>query len=144
LDDDLPPPPRAGYLPTRRRASSESGDVDSDIGFTALGLFLVSCVLVFLGMFIYFGLAEPSVEHRSRVFTWCTGIMMLAAFGLWFWGVVWLLGLAFRQDLSEGLICLLIPFYAIYFAARRWVERRGAFVLTLTPVAWILVSIAVS
>jgi hypothetical protein len=144
FEDDLPPPPRAGYLPTRWRRSSEGDAVDTDVGFTALGLFLASWVLLLFGMFIYLVAAEPSVDDYKRVAAWCTGIMMFVALCLWLWGVVWLLGLAFRLNLSEGLLCLLVPFYAIFFAARRWEQRRGAFVLTLTPVAWYLLSLLIT
>jgi hypothetical protein len=133
FDDDLPPPPRAGFLPTLSRRSSSDGDIDTDVGFAAIGLYVVLCVLVWIGEFVYVSMAEPSVDVRGTVHTWCTGSILIGAFCLWLWGNIWLLGLAFRKDLSEGLLCLLIPFYVIYFAARRWEQRRGAFVLSLTP-----------
>jgi hypothetical protein len=143
IDDDLPPPPRARYHSTRRQRSSTAPDGDSDVGFSAMGVFLVLSALITIGMQVYFGLGEPSAEIRDIVLTWCLGIMLAGAFALCFWGVGWLLGMAFREELSEGLLCLLIPFYAIFFAARRWGERRGAFVLTLAPVAWLALSAAI-
>jgi hypothetical protein len=107
-------------------------------------LFVVLSALITIGMDIYVAVGEPGAEIRDQVFTWGLGIMLFGAFGLCFWGVAWLLGRAFRQDLSEGLLCLLIPLYAVYFAARRWEERRGAFVLTLAPLAWLAVSGAIA
>jgi HEAT repeats len=138
FNDDLPPPARAGYGPVRRERYSGRGDDDSDVGLTVTGLFLLAAFLVLAGIFIYQGAMDPMVTVRSPIWTLSTGLVTLVAFGIGLWGGIWLLVMAFRTEVTEGLFCLFVPFYAILFAARRWQERRGAFVLGLAPAAWFL------
>jgi HEAT repeats len=143
FDGDLPPPPRMRYRPVRRRAESDGSEGDVELGGTVLGWFLLLSAVATLAMYIYFALGEPGAELRVRIFLWCSGITGLAALCLWLWGVIWLLCLAFREDLGQGLLCAFVPFYAILFVLRRWEERKEALVLILAPIATVFVNLLV-
>jgi HEAT repeats len=52
-----------------------------------------------------------------------------------FSGSIWILVLAFSESLSQGLLCLLVPCYVLFYIFSRWEDTRGAFVLELLPVA---------
>ena len=143
FDDDLPPPPRSPFpAASRRRRSSSGGDEDSEIGLTAFGWVVLLSAIATIAMYLYIGLAEPGPTYAGRVYALITGITFLAAFGLCLWGNIWLICLAFREDVFTGLMALFLPFYAVYFMLKRWHERRGIFVLIASPVLVVGINLA--
>ena len=98
--------------------------------------------LATIAMYLYLGLAEPDPTYAGRVYALITGITFLAAIGLSAWGNIWLICLAFREDVFTGLMALFLPFYAFYFMLKRWHERRGIFVLIASPVLVVGINLA--
>ena len=56
-------------------------------------------------------------------------------------GWIWFLVTAFRESTSQGLLCL-IPFYAIYYAIKRWSDAKKPFLLYLVGVVVLIVGLA--
>jgi hypothetical protein len=101
-------------------------------------------IVVTLGMAAYIAFVEPDRAQRSRIYMNCTGILGLAAFALYAWGGIWQICIAFREELVKGILYLFLPFYCLYYLITRWHETRGAFVLSLAPVTWIVVNLGVT
>jgi hypothetical protein len=51
-----------------------------------------------------------------------------------------MIGLAFREGLATGLLCLFAPGYSVFFLLSRWDERRGIFCLMVGP--WLTMAIS--
>ena len=47
-------------------------------------------------------------------------LLILAGFGLASAGGLWFLVVAFQEDTTEGLLCLFVPFYTLYYTATRF------------------------
>jgi hypothetical protein len=56
-------------------------------------------------------------------------------------GWIWFLVTAFRESTSQGLLCL-IPFYAIYYAIKRWSDAKKPFLTYLVGVVVLIVGLA--
>ncbi len=54
---------------------------------------------------------------------------------MFFCGWIWILIIAFTESLAQGLLCLLVPCYSLFFVFTRWDETKRAFVLKLMPIA---------
>ncbi len=113
------------------------------MGAGALLWFVVLDALLMVVMHTYEALGDPSAALRSQVRTYTLSVAFIGAASLCLWGTIWLLCIAFREDFSQGLMCLLIPFYSLFYAMQRWQERRGPLGLSLAPVAWILLSLGI-
>jgi HEAT repeats len=103
---------------------------------------LLDCVATLI-MYAYLTMGEPSDPHRLFVFNISQGIVVVVAFSLALWGVIWLLCMAFAESAIQGVLCLFVPFYTLFFSVSRWSERRGAFGLTLAPVTAVLISLII-
>ncbi len=113
------------------------------MGVTALLWFVFLDVLVTVIMNAYFAFGSPSPGLKNRILLYTQVSACLAAGSLALWGTIWLLCIAFGEDISKGIMCLCVPFYALCYAINRWDERRGPFGLTLAPLAWILVTLGI-
>jgi hypothetical protein len=60
---------------------------------------------------------------------------------LGFTGSIWLLIIAFREKLEQGLLCLLVPCYQLYYVCSRWQETRGPFILQMLPGLNVIVAV---
>lgn len=136
-DEGLPPPPRAGYRSFKR--SSRDREQDTEVGVTAFMWYVLLTSVTLLGYYIYIGVFEPEVETARRVYLCCRIVLMPAGLALAAWGTIWLLVVAFRQELLHGLLCLFLPFYSLFFIAARWQERRGLLGLTGAPALMLVV-----
>ena len=94
-------------------------------------------------MYAYFAIIEPPQTLQSQIFNICQGLAFLGACSFALWGVIWLLCIAFTEDIIQGILCIIVPFYALFFSLSRWNERRGAFGLTLAPLVMILVTLII-
>ena len=56
-------------------------------------------------------------------------------------GWIWFAVTAFRESTSQGLLCLFIPFYAIYYAIKRWSDAKKPFVMYLVGVVVLIVGL---
>jgi hypothetical protein len=57
-------------------------------------------------------------------------------------GWIWFVVTAFRESTSQGLLCLFIPFYAIYYAIKRWSDAKKPFLIYLVGVVVLIVGLA--
>ncbi len=46
-------------------------------------------------------------------------------------GGIWILITAFRESTSQGLLCMFVPFYVVYYAIKRWSDAKKPLVLGL-------------
>ena len=46
-------------------------------------------------------------------------------------GEIWILLTAFRESTTQGLLCMFVPFYVIYYAITRWSETKKPFIIGL-------------
>jgi hypothetical protein len=142
-DEELPPPPRAFYQPSRGRSKSRDADAASDLGTTALCWFVLFDAVATLLLYAYLATGESGDSQRIRIFNICQGLIFGGALVLALWGVIWLLCMAFVESVLQGVLCLFVPFYQLFFCLSRWNERRGAFGLTMAPLAAILVTLVI-
>jgi hypothetical protein len=70
-----------------------------------------------LGLLVAAGLSYFHLGSAAR------GVVLAASLLAALAGGIWLLVVAFRASLGQGLLCL-IPLYGIYFAIRYWPARR--------------------
>jgi hypothetical protein len=131
------------YQPSRRSSSSRDAATASELGVTALGWFVLLDAVATLIMYGYFAIGEPSSAQRGQIFIYRQGIAALGAFSLALWGVIWLLCIAFAEDVIQGILCVFVPFYSLFFSLSRWNERRGAFGLMLAPLAMVLMTLII-
>ena len=59
-------------------------------------------------------------------------------------GWIWIVITAFRESTSQGLLCLFIPPYAIYYAIKRWSDSKKPLVIALVGVVILIVGIVTS
>lgn len=141
-DEELPLRPRAFDQPSRRSKSRDASTA-SDLGTTALSWFVLFDAVATLLLYAYLATGESGDLQRIRIFTICQGLILGGAFVLALWGVIWLLCMAFVESLFQGVLCLFVPLYSLFFCLSRWDERKGAFGLTMAPFAAILVTLII-
>ena len=122
-EEELPPPKRIGPTPGASRTESSAsrwssgrrGFWDGIPGPMYMALFgTVACAAVL-------ALLVPS-----------TGIFLMVAAGalfliLWLYGFLGMLVLPFQESAACGLMCMFVPFYALYYLITRWDTMRGPF-----------------
>lgn len=59
------------------------------------------------------------------------GFVGVAAFGI---GFVWVLITAFRESTSQGVLCMFVPFYEVYYGITRWSSVKKPFVISLAGI----------
>ena len=55
--------------------------------------------------------------------------------GLSLWGYIWIVSLAFQENSMQGVLCLFVPFYFLYWAFTHWEESNGPFALGISGMA---------
>jgi hypothetical protein len=53
-------------------------------------------------------------------------------------GGIWILITAFHESTSQGLLCMFVPFYVVYYAIKRWSDAKKPFVLCLVGFVLVL------
>jgi hypothetical protein len=56
-------------------------------------------------------------------------------------GWIWFAVIAFRESTSQGLLCLFVPFYAIYYTIKRWSHVKKIFFVYLVGVVVLIVGL---
>ena len=90
--------------------------------WSAIGLLAICIPLVILSF------CGPNGANVGYWGLW----LVLCAFGLW--GGFWLLGIAFEEDMVQGLLCLFIPFYQLYYVITRFGECYRALAVQLAGI----------
>jgi predicted Zn finger-like uncharacterized protein len=136
-EQDLPPPPRASYPEPTRRSKSSYGHRggSTDVGLTLAGCYLGLALLVVVGFFLWMAAASPPKERIGQIFAIMVLLLHGTALLLSFSGSIWILVIAFTESVAQGLLCLLVPCYVLFFVSSRWEETRGAFTMEVLPVA---------
>ena len=68
-------------------------------------------------------------------------VVTILIFGGWLAsavGGIMILVAAFRETSGQGLLNLLVPFYAIYFAATRWDECKTGALISIAGIAAVI------
>ena len=74
----------------------------------------------------------------GRVFRASLLILMVLGILMANWASIWLLVIAFRDKIEQGLFCLFVPLYAFYYIFSRWRETRGIFAMSVAPFLMLL------
>jgi HEAT repeats len=136
---DLAPPPRATYAkPARTTRRTRDWGNNPDVGITIAGLYVAAMILVVIGFWTWMKAASPPAARISQIFVITCFLVHGTGLLLSFGGNVWLLVIAFKEKMEQGLLCLLVPCYAFYYIFSRWEDTKGAFVLELLPVGNII------
>jgi hypothetical protein len=82
--------------------------------------------LVLTGIALLLGIGAFAVDAEG-------GLMLLVALGLIlsFAGGIWFLVIAFQDSAMAGVLCLLVPFYSLYYLATNWDTTHRAFALQM-------------
>ena len=90
-------------------------------------------ILGFIILAIWHAAGEPGADRVGRVFG--ASLLILYVLGLLMatWASIWLLVIAFRDKVEQGLLCLLVPCYSLYYMISRWRETRGVFAMSFAP-----------
>jgi HEAT repeats len=136
---DLPPPPRAIYAkPTTTSRRPRDWGNNPDVGITVAGLYVAAAILVVIGFWTWIQAASPPADRIGQIFAITSFLLHGTALLLSLGGNIWLLVIAFKEKMEQGLLCLLVPCYAFYYIFSRWEDTKGAFVLELLPVGNII------
>ena len=130
--EELALPPRAPSPEPSRRRSSRRDPIDSEFGVTLSGFYIAFAVLLLIVLSVWHSISDPSTERFRTVFA----VAFVGLFGIgWllsFAGGIWMLVIAFREKLEQGILCLVVPCYALYYAISRWREARGTFAMQMS------------
>ena len=124
--------PRRVAYPERPGLAARRKDVDTEVGLTVAGAYSALGILAFIVLALWHAAGEPGSDKLARVFGASLLILYVLGVVMATWGSIWLLVIAFRDKLEQGLFCLLIP-YAIYYIFSRWRETRGIFAMCVAP-----------
>ena len=74
-----------------------------------------------------------------------TGMLLLVAAGasfliLWLYAALGMLVLPFQESTACGLMCMFVPFYALYYLITRWDAMRGPFLSGLAAYGIVVVA----
>lgn len=108
------PRPKAKKGKNRRKSSASTVGLD---GYTALLLAMVGIMAVFtvVGIFLPLAMLVPAI------------IGFVISFG----AGIWLLVIPFKESALQGLLCMFVPFYALYYLLTHFDEMWKPFVLQL-------------
>jgi hypothetical protein len=125
--------PRRADFPERPRRTARREVVDSEVGVTVAGAYVALGILAFITLAIWHAAGEPGEDRVGRVFG--ASLLILYVLGLLIatWASIWLLVIAFRDKVEQGLLCLLVPCYSLYYMISRWRETRGVFAMSFAP-----------
>ncbi len=136
---------RAAYPKPSRTTSGSFRHRGSnpDVGFTVAGCYLALAFLVVTVFLIWQAAAQPPKARIGQIFMITVLFLHGTALLLSFAGSIWILVIAFGESLAQGLLCLLVPCYVLFYAISRWEDTKGAFALELLPVANIVAFFAI-
>jgi hypothetical protein len=125
--------PRRAAYPNRSGRSSRRDDVDTEVGVTVAGAYVALAILGFIILAIWHAVGEPGSARVGRVFG--ASLLILYVLGLLMgsWGGIWLLVIAFRDTVMQGVLCLCVPLYPVFYMLSRWRETRGIVAMSFAP-----------
>ena len=128
--------------PKRSGRSSRRENVDTEIGITLAVAYAALGILAFIILAIWHAAGQPGQVASAAFSRHLLLIMYVLGLLMATWANIWLLVIAFRDKIEQGLLCLLVPCYAIYYIFSRWRETRGIFAMCVAPCV-VLISFAI-
>jgi predicted Zn finger-like uncharacterized protein len=143
--DDVPlaPPPRSPFPEPLLAAKSVIERDPADFAVKIAGWYFLVGVFAAAVMLIYAQIAGPTIAQFRFLCAIVFCLLILSGLALLVWGNIWLVVIAFRESVSQGWLCLLVPFYVLGFIFRRFEQTRGAAALLLCSSVIILLALAV-
>ena len=130
-EEELPAPRRiAASKPSRKPSDRRS--MDPQLGITVSGWFLALNALAFLGIWIVRSVVDPTLRTFLVGIGLYVILLGISSLVLAAWGGIWLLVVAFQESTKQGLLCLLVPCYQLYYVLSRWQDTRGAICLSFS------------
>ena len=71
-----------------------------------------------------------------------TWIAVIAGSVIFIIGALWLFNTAFGESTSCGLLCMFVPFYAVYYAITRWEDTKKPFVVGLIGLVFLIAGLS--
>ncbi len=130
--------PRRMDYPKRAARRSRRENVDTEVGVTVAGAYVALGILAFIILAIWHAAGDPGAEKVGRVFRASLLILMVLGILMANWASIWLLVIAFRDKIEQGLFCLFVPLYPLYYILSRWRETRGIFAMSVAPFLMLL------
>jgi hypothetical protein len=130
--------PRRITVPNRADRSSRRKEEDTEIGVTVAGAYVALGILGFIVLAIWHAAGDPGAAKVDRVFGASLMILCVLSLLMSTWGSIWLLVIAFRDKIEQGLFCLCVPLYPLYYIFTRWRETRGIFAICFAPIAMLV------
>jgi dienelactone hydrolase len=118
----LPQPGAAYGTPVARRGKRRKKKGNQMFANILIGLACTAGAFLFLGVLTFL---IPALAVIVGIGCLMVGGLVATAGGFWF------LGVAFGEDAVEGLLCLFVPFYSLYYLVTRWDEARDPFLCQL-------------
>jgi DNA-directed RNA polymerase subunit RPC12/RpoP len=94
-----------------------------------------------LGPIVKYGLAAEFLLFAAIGVCWLAGLntptgflvglLALVCITLWMLGAVMCLVVPFLESVGQGLLCLFVPFYSLYYTVSRWESMKRPFLLSL-------------
>jgi hypothetical protein len=136
--DLLPPMRRPGTV--RRKPGRRNGEEFAWVGPVAvIGIGLEA---ILLALFVFFTLAKLSTA--ATVIEW---IIRIVYTGMLVTGCIVFCVVPFTEGVLHGVLCLIVPFYSLYYVVTRWESMRRPFSLLLSvavmPIAVVLFGSAI-
>ena len=137
-EESLEVTPRRVVYPQRGGRTSRREDVDTEVGVTVAGAYVALAILGFIILAIWHAIGEPGSTKVGRVFG--ASLLILYVLGLLMgsWGGIWLLVIAFRDAVMQGVLCLCVPLYPVFYMLSRWRETRGIFAMSFAPLGVVI------
>jgi hypothetical protein len=120
-DEDEDEPPRRRRPRKRRKKSSRSGGMSSALTMLLIfaGIGLATCLpAIFL----------PPLMLLPIIVGWLVSFV----------GGIWFLIIAFQDDAMQGILCLFVPFYSLYYLITHFDEEKTAFFMQLAGIALVM------
>ncbi len=130
--------PRRTTYPKQGTRRSRRENVDTEFGVTVAGAYVALGILAFIILAIWHAAGDPGAEKVGRVFRASLLILMVLGILMANWASIWLLVIAFRDKIEQGLFCLFVPLYPLYYILSRWRETRGIFAMSVAPFLMLL------
>ena len=140
---DLPPPPREAYLPppSQSRSYRHRGN-NLNAGVTVAGCYAAFAFVVGVGFFFWMVAAQPPNARIGQAFAITVFCLHVMALLVHLGGTIWILAIAFGESMGQGLLCLFVPCYSLYYVVTRWEDTSGPFSMQLVPFASLFVFFA--
>ena len=97
---------------------------------------------VYIGLFGFLGATLVLSLLLGLFYPYTAALFLLLMINLGFFlmlaGAIMMLALAFRNDIMDGVLCIIIPFYMLYYLAKNYDDLRRAFHIHLIGILYLV------